>query len=142
MSRPKWLLLLGIVLLIAPAVQAQVPEPTPLPLYALPDARTTRVYTSSSLALTTNGGTLVAANMLNNTVSFVEVVIPTAARLITEVPVGLDPRSVAITPDSNKVLVTLHGEDSLAVLDFQSHNAITKVPLGGSASLSRGRRYQ
>ncbi len=132
MIKRIWLLSLLILLLIAPVLRAQVPDPTPLPLYALPDARTVRTYTSSTMAMTSTGSYLVAANMLNNTISFANVLIPTAASFVAEVPVGPDPRSVAITPDNNKVLVVLRGTDSLVVLDFLSHEVLATVPLGGA----------
>lgn len=130
MRRLLWisLALLGLTVV----VQAQVPEPTPLPLYALPDNRSARPVSSGSLALTNEGRTLVATNMLNNSLSFVEVFTPNAARLIEEIPVGTDPRSVAITPDTSRVLVTLRGEGSLAVVDFQTRELLTKIALDGS----------
>jgi len=130
MRRLLWisLALLGLTVV----VQAQVPEPTPLPLYALPDNRSARPVSSGSLALTNEGRTLVATNMLNNSLSFVEVFTPNAARLIEEIPVGTDPRSVAITPDTSRVLVTLRGEGSLAVVDFQTRELLTKITLDGS----------
>jgi YVTN family beta-propeller protein len=130
MRRLVWisLALLGLTV----AVHAQAPEPTPLPLYALPDSRVARPFSSGSLALTGEGRTLVATNILNNSLSFVEVFTPTAAQLIEEVPVGADPRSVAITPDTRLVLVTLRGENSLAVVNFQTRELLTKIALGGS----------
>lgn len=130
MRRLLWisLALLGLTAV----VRAQVPEPTPLPLFALPDNRLARPIASSSLALTGEGRTLIAANMLNNSISFVQVFTPTAAQLIEEVSVGSDPRSVAITPDTRLVLATLRGENSLAVIDFQTRDRLTTVALGGS----------
>jgi YVTN family beta-propeller protein len=127
------LLWISLALLgLTAAVQAQVQEPTPLPLYALPDNRQARAFSSSTMALTGEGRTLVVSNHLNHTLSFVEVLTPNAARLLEEVSVGLDPRSVAITPDTRLVLVTLRGENSLAVVDFQTRRRITTIPLGGS----------
>src|SRR5690606_15391984 len=98
----------------------------------LPDSRSARPVSSGSLALTSEGRTLVATNMLNNSISFIEVFTPTAAQLIEEVPVGTDPRSVAVTPDASRVLVTLRGENSLAVVDFQTRDLLTKIDLEGS----------
>jgi YVTN family beta-propeller protein len=122
----------ALLLLAGLAVRAQGPEPTPLPLYALPDVRQARLYTSSTLALSSDGRTLLATNMLNNTISFVEVIIPTAASLKTELPVGADPRTIAYTPNNSRALVTLRGEGSLAVVDTLARAVLTKIPLGGS----------
>ena len=106
MRRSLWVIL-ALLMLAVIAVQAQGPEPTPFPLYALPDSRLARVFTSSTLALSSDGRELVAANMLNNSISFINVMFPNAAELIQEVPVGSDPRDVALTPDNRLALVTL-----------------------------------
>lgn len=119
-----------LVLLAGFVVRAQPPEPTPLPLYALPDGRT-RAYTNNTLALTSDGRTLVAANMMNNTLSFIEVIIPTAAQLTNEIEIGADPRSVALTPDNTLVLVVLRGDNALAVVDFRERRLLRTIPLGG-----------
>ncbi len=119
----------ALLLLVGTTALAQ--EPTPLPLYALPDTRE-RTFTSSTLALDSSGRVLVANNMLNNSVSFVDMLIPTAAELIVEVPVGLDPRSVAVTPDDTLALVTLRGENSLGVVDFETRAPLPSIPLGGA----------
>ena len=128
MLRPiHWLIL--FVLSTGLVVQAQ--EPTPLPLYSLPGSRTP-VYTSGTLALTVDGRTLVASNMLNNTLSFIDVIVPTAAQFELELSVGLDPRSVALTPDSSLVVVSLRGENRLAVVDVQAQTLQTTIDLGGA----------
>lgn len=131
MRRSFWVILILLVMTAGPG-QAQVPEPTPLPLYSLPDNRTARVFASSTLALGGEGRILVAANLLNNSISFMNVFTPSAAQLIQEVPVGSDPRSVALTPDQSLALATLRGENLLAVVDVQSRAVQDPVPLGGT----------
>jgi YVTN family beta-propeller protein len=127
----KWLLVVCLGLVGLAGVQAQQ-EPTPLPLYNLPDVRTNRVFTSNTVALTSDGRTLVVSNMLNNTVSFIEVTIPAAASLIREIEVGPDPRGVALTPDSSRALVVLRGSRSLAVVDVQQRALSAVIPLDGA----------
>jgi len=63
---PAALALAGLALLaLAGSALAQAPTPTPLPLYALPDERTTRSYSSSTLAIADQGRRLIVANQLN-----------------------------------------------------------------------------
>ncbi len=133
MLRPlQWL---WVMILLAGGLIVRAQEPTPLPLYALPGTRDL-VFASNTVALTTDGRTLVASNMLNNTLSFIDVIVPTAAQFQQEIEVGLDPRSVALTPDNNQVLVTLRGENRLAVVDVQERALQTMIELGGSLPAS------
>ena len=81
------------ITLAAPAVaQNEPPGPTPLPLYALPDSRLSRTASSNAIALADDNRTLVAANTLNNTIS---IILPTQGKLVAEIPVGHDPRTLA-----------------------------------------------
>ena len=125
----------ALLLLGGLSVHAQVAEPTPLPLYALPDSRA-RAYVNNTIALTNDGRTLVAVNMLNNTLSFIQVAIPTAAQLQDEVEIGRDPRSVALTPDNLRVLVAQRADSSLAVLDFGERTLLKTIPLDGALPYS------
>jgi YVTN family beta-propeller protein len=116
---------------ISPSAQAQhQPTPTPLPLYALPNASSSRAYASSTIALLPNDGrTLIAANMLNNTAS---IVMPSLNRVIAEIPVGRDPRSVAITPDSSRALVANRLDGTLSVIGIAEQQLLATIPLGGT----------
>lgn len=130
---PAALALAGLALLaLAGSALAQAPTPTPLPLYALPDERTTRSYSSSTLAIADQGRRLVVANQLNGTVSIVEVVIANQARTLAEIPVGRDPRGLAVTPDGLTALVALRGDSALAVIDVRQPAVLQTIPLGGA----------
>lgn len=130
---PAALALAGLALLaLAGLARAQAPKPTPLPLYALPDERTTRSYTSNTLALADQGRRLIVANQLNGTVSIVEVVIANQARTLAEIPVGRDPRGLAVTPDGLTALVVVRGDNTLAVVDVLQAAVTQTIPLGGS----------
>ncbi len=100
--------------------------PTPLPLYALPDSRN-RAYVSNTIAMGSDGRTIVAANMINNTVT---VLIPAFDRVVAEIPVGSDPRSVAITLDGTRALVTNRGDGTLSVVSLISNTVSATIPLG------------
>src|SRR5262245_57208690 len=95
--------------LVTPVV-AQQSQPTPLPLYALPDGRQSRSASSNSLALAQDNRTLAAANMLNNTIS---IVLPGQGQLVAEIPVGKDPRSLAFFNEDTQLVVANRGDGTL-----------------------------
>jgi YVTN family beta-propeller protein len=79
------------------------------------------------MALGRDGLTIVAANMLNNTVA---IVVPANERVNAEVAVGTDPRNVAITPDGTRALVTNRGSGTLSVVDIRAAEVIATIPVG------------
>ncbi len=101
--------------------------PTPLPLYALPDARANRAFVSSSIALATDGRTLVAANLINNTAT---ISVPTFGQIVAEIPVGRDPRSAAITADDSRALITNRVDGTLSVINMAEAIVTATIPLG------------
>ncbi|PJF41340.1 MAG: hypothetical protein D6737_00590 [Chloroflexi bacterium] len=106
------------------AVQAQDDNP---PLYVLPDARTNRAISSSSMVITPEG-LLIAANMLNNTVS---IVAPVQGVVVAEIPVGLDPRTIALTDDGERALVVNRGDATVSVIDIRAAVVENTFPVGG-----------
>ena len=137
----RTLTVLALVLLLALFVVLPAAQPnafaqqisinatsTPLPLYALPDARTNRAYTSNTIALAGDGRTMAAANMINDSMT---ILIPAFDRVVAEVPVGKDPRAVAITPDSTRALVSNHGDGTLSVVNMHDQVVTATIPLGG-----------
>ncbi|MBZ0289775.1 MAG: beta-propeller fold lactonase family protein, partial [Anaerolineae bacterium] len=131
------LLLVGIGLLLAgltagQTVVAQVSEPTPFPLYYLPDAGSNRAYSSGSLVVTGDGRQLVASNLLSNTLSVVLIVAPNQPETEAEIPVGKDPRGVAVTLDGNFALAANHGDNTLSVVSLEDYTAVRTIDLGGS----------
>lgn len=129
-----WLALAALVLLfmLMPStllsLAAQIDAtPTPLPLFSLPDSRANRAYTSNTIVLGNDRQTMVAANMINNSVT---ILIPQFNRVVAEIPVGVDPRSVTITPDGTRALVTNHGDGTLSVVSMTSSEVIATIPLG------------
>ena len=126
-------IVLGSALLLTSRAPLHVQEQggrataTPLPLYALPDARTKRGYSSSSLALAPDAITLVAANAFSNSVT---VLVPAQSRVIAEIPVGRDPRGVAITPDGRLALAANRADGSVSVIDLRERSVIATIPVG------------
>lgn len=126
------MILLAATLSMPQVIAAQGAEPTPLPLYALPDARFNRAYSSGSIALSNDGRILVAANMLNGTISVMNVIAPNAAVVQAEIQVGKDPRSVALLPDNVHAVVTNRADGTLMIVDIVAGTVVDTVPLGGA----------
>ena len=101
--------------------------PTPLPLFALPDSRANRPYISNTLALAGDGRTMVTSNMINNSMT---ILIPSFDRVVAEVPVGKDPRSVALTLDGTRALVTNHADGTLSIVSMTQNAVIGTIPVG------------
>ncbi len=118
----------GLSLGSVPVMFAQSIEPTPLPLYALPDARQNPTFSSNTLALAEDNRTLVAANMLNNTVS---IVIPLQGDVLAEIPVGHDPRGVALAQDDSLALVVNRGDSTLSIVGVREQTVLDTISLGG-----------
>ncbi len=117
---------------IAPAVVAQPAEPTPLPLYALPDARFNRAYTSGTMTLYNEGSRLIAANMLSGSITIINVIAPHAPQVEAEIAVGGDPRSVAVTADNSRALVTNRRDGTVSVVGLAEAAELAVIPLGGA----------
>src|SRR5215207_5726593 len=92
--------LLSSMITVRQVAIAQVAEPTPLPLYYLPDATSNRAYSSGSMVTSPDGRMLIASNMLSNTIAAVLIVAPGQPQLLAEIPVGTDPRGVTVTQDN------------------------------------------
>ncbi len=117
------LMLAGVFLLVVPPnpVNAQ-PQPTPFPLYALPDSRLAPPISSNLLALTKDNRTLVAANTFNNSISIIS--LP-SAKLSAEIPVGNDPRSVVLTADGLRAVTANRADGTLSVVDLATQQVKT-----------------
>lgn len=122
------LILAGVLMLVLPPnlVVAQQ-QPTPFPLYAMPDSRLATPVSSNLLALGKDNRTLVIANTFNDSIS---VVTLPSAKLVTEIPVGNDPRSVALTADGLRAVTANRADGTLSVVDLNSHQ-VTTIPLNG-----------
>jgi len=82
---------------------------------------------SSAIATTADGDTLLVVNPDSNSLSLVDLDTLTT---VTEVSVGVDPRSVAVSPDGTVVYVANQGSDSVSVVDLMTHQVITEVAVG------------
>jgi YVTN family beta-propeller protein len=94
-------------------------------LYTLPDARA-RLASSSSF-VTAGDGLIVSANMLNNTATLVNLY---QGERDIEIPVGVDPRTVALTPDGTRVVVANRGGGDLSVIGLADKVVTATIPVG------------
>jgi YVTN family beta-propeller protein len=99
-----------------------------LPLYNLPHGVTYKAFSSNSL-VTLSGARVATANMLTDSVTLIDVRLN---EVIVEMPVGDDPRSIDVTPDGTRLLVTNHGDDSLFVIDIE-HQIVIATHFVGAA---------
>jgi YVTN family beta-propeller protein len=83
--------------------------------------------TSSSIAITTDGATLLVANPDSNSVTLVDTV---SRAVIVELPVGVDPRSVAIAPDDAVAYVANQGSNTLSIVDLTAPGVAAEVTVG------------
>ena len=95
-------------------------------LYDLPGANVP-AYVSNTLALSNNGRTLVAVNMLSDSMSIIAI---TNGEVTAEVPVGDDPRSIALTPDNTRAIVTNRMSGTLSVVDIAEQTVIANFSVG------------
>jgi len=107
--------ILACLLLLFLGVQAAVDTP--------PAAK----RSSSPIALTTDGATLLVVNPDSNSLTLVD----TASHsVLAEVLVGVDPRSVAASPDGSRAYVANQGDDSLSVVAIAARAVIADVAVG------------
>jgi len=85
---------------------------------------------SSPIAISDDDALLVVANTLNGTVSLINVSGDANAKL-TEVQVGAEPRSVAISPDKKFAYVTNQADGSVSVIDLGSQSKVADILVGG-----------
>lgn len=113
-----------------PAQAQTAATPTPLPLFALPNANLNVAFRSSSIAVRPDDTRIVAAvNLLNDSVTFAN---PGQSRVLAEVRTGDDPRSIAFTPDGNLALVANRGSATLTVIDARLFRAVNTISLPGA----------
>ena len=98
---------------------------------------------SSAIALSADGATLLVVNPDSNSLTLVD----TASHVVlAELPVGLDPRTVAVDDAGQRAYVANRGGDSISVVDLAMHqvNAVVNVgyhPYGIVTSPSGDRVY-
>ncbi|MGE5704381.1 MAG: cytochrome D1 domain-containing protein, partial [Clostridia bacterium] len=89
----------------------------------VPIVRTTPVE-SRSIIMNKSAEQLVVANIDIPTVSLVD---PQTKKVTAEIPVGKEPRNVALSPDEHIAYVSAMREDAVYVVDLQKQKAVGKI---------------
>ena len=82
---------------------------------------------SSAIALTSDGATLLVVNPDSNSLTLVDTAGPS---VIAELPVGVDPRTVAVDDAGTRAYVANRGGDGVSVIDLAARKAIAEVRTG------------
>ncbi len=97
------------------------------PQQAWPQSTTGIKRSSSAIAITADGATLLVVNPDSNSLSLVNLGTPAT---VTEVPVGVDPRSVVVSPDGTVAYVANQVSDNLSVVDLTTQSVTVEVAVG------------
>jgi YVTN family beta-propeller protein len=71
------------------------------------------------------------ANAASGTVSVVALRGEDIYSVVSEIPVGTEPRGCAVTPNRKRLFVSLYTEGAVAVIDTATRQVVGKVPVGG-----------
>jgi YVTN family beta-propeller protein len=82
---------------------------------------------SSAIAITGDGQTLLVVNPDSNSLSIVEFDQPPA---VTEITVGADPRTVAVSDDGTRAYTVNRAGNSVSVVDLTARQAIGEIAVG------------
>ena len=72
--------------------------------------------------------------------SFANDLSASANYVVTRIPVGRNPRGLAVSPDGRSLYVTNRMEDSITVIDTATGNVIGRIDLGGPKTVTPLRR--
>lgn len=72
--------------------------------------------------------------------SFANDLSASANYVVTRIPVGRNPRGLALSPDGRKLYVTNRMEDSISVIDTTSGKVVSRIDLGGPKTVTPLRR--
>jgi YVTN family beta-propeller protein len=82
---------------------------------------------SSAIAITSDGHLVLAINPDSDSLSLVDT---SSAALVAELPVGIDPRTVAVDDAGAHAYVVNWGSDSLSVVDLPARAVVAEIPVG------------
>ena len=82
---------------------------------------------SSAIAITPDGATLLVVNPDSNSLTLVDT---SSQETIAEIPVGVDPRTVAVEDTGRRAYVANRGSDTVSAVDLSARAVVTDVAVG------------
>ena len=82
---------------------------------------------AAAVAVSPDGRLVVAVNPDSNSITLVNAI---TLAVVAEIPVGDDPRTLSLTPDSKMALVANHGSATLSTVDLGHAVEFTQYPVG------------
>ena len=98
-----------------------------LVVFMLANAAVVAQEPTSSRGLAWAGELLLIVNPDSYSVTFLD---PASREIRAEIPVGVDPRSIAVDEETNLAYVANRGSDDISVLDISLASEIARVPVG------------
>lgn len=86
-----------------------------------------RPSVSSAIAITPDGTLVVGVNPDSDSVTLVDA---RSLRVVAEVAVGEDPRTLAVTPDGAYAIVANRGDDTVSAVDLAARREAARWPVG------------
>jgi YVTN family beta-propeller protein len=150
--RPLALLLASIPLVSGAALQDPAPHRSPRDVALSEDGRWALTANSGSdtvslvdlgrgtvaaevpvgrrpFALAWRGSVAAVSNLLDDSITILEAA-PPRLTVRAAIPVGDEPRGVALSPDGRRAFVALAGEDAVATVDLSTRQVTARIPVG------------
>ena len=106
-----------------PLVTPPALTPMPVPTSQLPSGP----VSSSAVVVSPDGALVAAVNPDSDSITLVDAL---GLRLIKEIAVGDEPRTLAFTPDSRLVLVANRGSANVSVVAVEDFSRVADIPVG------------
>ena len=113
---------------LEPAAIAEIsPEPSASAVRPPPAMPLSRPIAAAAVAVSPDGRLVVAVNPDSDSITLVDAI---TLEVVAEIPVGDDPRTLSLTPDSKMALVANHGSATLSTVDLGHAVEFTQYPVG------------
>ena len=113
---------------LEPAAIAEIsPEPSASAVRPSPAMPLSRPIAAAAVAVSPDGRLVVAVNPDSNSITLVNAI---TLAVVAEIPVGDDPRTLSLTPDSKMALVANHGSATLSTVDLGHAVEFRQYPVG------------